>query len=49
MLFNKISGILFLILAISIMFLGDINKVNDLIVFYSNLIIANIWFATMRP
>ena len=46
MLFANFIGLVFLVLAISIAILGDLNKVNDLIVFYGNLILANIWFAT---
>ena len=45
MLFDKFIGLIFLVLAISMAILGDLDKVNDLIVFYGNLILANIWFA----
>jgi len=46
MLFNKFIGLFFLVLAISIAILGDLEQVSDLVVFYGNLIITNIWFAT---
>jgi len=41
---NTIVGWLFLILAFVILVIGNTNEINHLIMFYSNLILANMYF-----